>query len=99
MRLSIWFESFLVIVISFAFFLLAFLKCERYYRVLFLRSAFVCFCRISLAKLLASPGDNVRELVSRVVWVVAPVFGSFFSVVANESILFPACFVNVFRFW
>jgi hypothetical protein len=40
--------------------------------------------------------DDVSELIPVVVWVVTPAFCSFFSVVADGSIFFPACFVDVF---
>jgi hypothetical protein len=44
----------------------------------------------------ASLCDDVRELIPVVVWVGTPVFSSFFSVVADGSIFFPACFLDVF---
>jgi hypothetical protein len=56
----------------------------------------IVFVGFSLQSFVASPRDDVRELIPVVVWVVTPVFCLFFSVVADGSIFFPACFVDVF---
>jgi hypothetical protein len=92
-----WFEGFLVIVISFSYFLLAFLRvCTMLSRSVLSISFQFNFVSVFWQSVVASLRDDVRELILVVVWVVTPVFCSFFFVVADGSIFFPACFVDVF---